>query len=158
MVSVEQVVQVLLTNHRVWHLVKPKRTRNYFWHSIEDRSNNNITDRESIRAALTVHLTIISRALSWYKMIDSQRGGQRRVVCNISKPTSTNGIIVLFKKNEERFLYLADFALQEQPEDNSMVAISRAWYNGSYTMAAKTIEALELRYTVIQLFKKNKCT
>ena len=33
-------------------------------------------------------------------------------------------------------LYLTDFALPERPEDNLMVAISRAWYNGSYTMAA----------------------
>ena len=31
---------------------------------------------------------------------------------------------------------LADFALQEQAEDKLMVAISRPWYNGSYTMAA----------------------
>ena len=28
----------------------------------------------------------------------------------------------------------ADFALQEQAEDKLMVAISRPWYNGSYTM------------------------
>ena len=34
------------------------------------------------------------------------------------------------------FINLADFALQEQLEGNLMVAISRAWYNGSYTMAA----------------------
>ena len=39
---------------------------------------------------------------------------------------------------------LADFALQEQPEDNLMVAISPAWYNGSYTMAAKPIKSLDL--------------
>ena len=31
-----------------------------------------------------------------------------------------------------------------------MVAISRAWYNGSYTMAAKPIKSLELHYTMIQ--------
>ena len=37
----------------------------------------------------------------------------------------------------------ADFALQEQPEDNLMVSISRAWYNGSYTMAIKPIKSLE---------------
>ena len=29
-----------------------------------------------------------------------------------------------------------------------MVAISRAWYNGSYTMAAKPIKSLELHYTI----------
>ena len=47
-------------------------------------------------------------------------------------------------------LDLADFALHEQPEDNLMVSISRAWYIGSYTMAAKPIKSLELHYTVIQ--------
>ena len=46
-------------------------------------------------------------------------------------------------------LDLADFAFQEQPEDNSMVAISRAWYNGTYTMTAKPIKTLELHYTMI---------
>ena len=38
----------------------------------------------------------------------------------------------------------ADFTLQEQPEDNLMVAISRAWYNGSYTTATKPINSVEL--------------
>ena len=45
---------------------------------------------------------------------------------------------------------LADFALQEQAEDKLMVAISRPWYNGSYTMAAKPFKTLELHYTIIQ--------
>ena len=45
---------------------------------------------------------------------------------------------------------LADFALQEQVEDKLMVAISRPWYNGSCTMAAKPIKTLELHYTMIQ--------
>ena len=45
---------------------------------------------------------------------------------------------------------LADVALREQPQDNVMVAISQAWYNGSYTMAAKAIKSLELHYTMIQ--------
>ena len=44
----------------------------------------------------------------------------------------------------------ADFALQEQPEHSLMVAISRAWYNGSYTMAANPIKSLEMHYTMIQ--------
>ena len=44
---------------------------------------------------------------------------------------------------------LADFALQEQLQDNLMVDISRAWYNGSYTMATKPITSLELHYTMI---------
>ena len=36
-----------------------------------------------------------------------------------------------------------------------MVASSRAWYNGSYTMAAKLIKTLELHYTNDPVF--NKC-
>ena len=47
-------------------------------------------------------------------------------------------------------LDLADIALQEQPGDNLMVAISLAGYKGSYTMAAKPIKSLELHYTMIQ--------
>ena len=54
------------------------------------------------------------------------------------------------KNNKEIFLDRADSALQEQPEDNLMVATSRAWYNGSYTMATKPIKYLELHYTMIQ--------
>ena len=49
----------------------------------------------------------------------------------------------------------ADFALQERAEDNLMVAFSRAWYNGSYTIAAKPIKSLELHYTMIQFLIKN---
>ena len=68
-----------------------------------------------------------------------------------------SGIIVLFKKNHEILLDLADFALQEQPEDNLLVAISQAWYNGSYTMATKPIKSLELYYTMIQLNNYFEC-
>ena len=50
-------------------------------------------------------------------------------------------------------LYFADLVLQQQPEDNLMVAIFRALYNGSYTMAAKPIKSLELHYTMIQFLK-----
>ena len=55
-------------------------------------------------------------------------------------------------------LNLADFALQEQLEGNLMVAISRAWYNGSYTIAAKPIKSLELHYTMIQFLINNNIT
>ena len=47
-------------------------------------------------------------------------------------------------------LDFADFSLQEQLEDNLMVSISQAWYNGSCTMTAKPIKSLELHYTMIQ--------
>ena len=52
-------------------------------------------------------------------------------------------------------LNLADFALQEQLEGNLMVAISRAWYKGSYTMAAKPIKSLELHYTMDPAFNNH---
>ena len=47
-------------------------------------------------------------------------------------------------------LDLTDFAVQERPEGNLMVAISRPWYNCSYTMVAKPIKSLELHYTMMQ--------
>ena len=52
----------------------------------------------------------------------------------------------------------ANFALQEQAEDNFMVAFSWAWYNGSYTIAAKPIKSLELHYTMIQFLIKIRYT
>ena len=52
----------------------------------------------------------------------------------------------VIKNNQEILLDLADFALPEQPEDNLMVAISRAWNHGSYTKAAKPIKSLELHF------------
>ena len=61
-----------------------------------------------------------------------------------------SGIIVLLKQNQEILLEFAYFASKEQPEDNLMLAISRAWYNGSYTITAKPIKSLELHYTMIQ--------
>ena len=45
---------------------------------------------------------------------------------------------------------LADQSLCKTTEAKLMVAISRPWYNGSYTMAAKPIKTLELHYTMIQ--------
>ena len=63
-----------------------------------------------------------------------------------SYPTGASGIRNFFIKNNQAdiLLDLADSALLEQPEDNLTVAISRAWYNGSYTMAAKPIKSLEI--------------
>ena len=55
-------------------------------------------------------------------------------------------IIVLLKT----IWNIADFSLKKQTENNIMGAISRAWYNGSYTMAAKPIKSLELHYTMNQ--------
>ena len=56
-----------------------------------------------------------------------------------------------FIKNHQQILLdFADFTWLEQSEGNLMDAISRVWYNGSYTIAAKPIKTLELHYTMIQ--------
>ena len=71
----------------------------------------------------------------------------------ISYPTSASGIIVLLKtptKFRELFPTLfgktTDFQLVENFEQTRTVIVWRAWYNGSYTMMAKTITTLELHY------------
>ena len=96
-----------------------------------------------------VYLTI-PRARVGYEMIDSQLGATRLVGYNhlISNKRKWNNCFI--KNNQEILLDLTDFAVQEQPENNLMVAISQPWYNGSYTMAAKPIKSLELHYTMIQ--------
>ena len=83
-------------------------------------------------------------------MIDSQRGAKRRVGYNhlISNKREWNNC---FNKNHQQILLdFAVFALLEQPQGNLMDAISRVWYNGSYTIAAKPIKMLERHYTMIQ--------
>ena len=61
--------------------------------------------------------------------------------------------------NHKILLDLADFALQsEQPEDNLLVAISRVWYNGSHSMAAKPIKSLKLHYNYDPVFNKRVYT
>ena len=67
---------------------------------------------------LYIYLTIIPRACVGYEMIDSQRGaGYNHLISN--KREWNNCFI---KNNREILLYLADFALQEQLEDNLMIA------------------------------------
>ena len=68
--------------------------------------------------------------------------GYNRLISNKCKKTTTN--------NKKILLDFADFDLQEQPEDNLMVAMSQTWCNGTYTMAAKPIKSLELQYAMIQ--------
>ena len=74
-------------------------------------------------------------------MIDSQRGVWRRVGYNhlISNKRECNNCFI---ENNQELLLDLDSALEKQPENNVMVSISRAWYNGSYTMAAKPIKSL----------------
>ena len=55
-------------------------------------------------------------------MIDSQRVGCSHLISN--KREWNNCFI---KNNQEILLDFADFALQEQLEDNLMVSVSRAW-------------------------------
>ena len=77
----------------------------------------------------------------------------------ISYPTSAGGIIVLFKtptKYLEFFPTLCvktpDFQLVFNFEQTRKYSYhrSRGWKNGSYTMTAKPIRALELHYPMIQ--------
>ena len=60
-------------------------------------------------------------------------------------------IIILLKqsRNIARSCWFR-FQLQEQPENNLMVANSREWNDASYFMAANTIKPLELHYKMIQ--------
>ena len=69
-------------------------------------------------------------------MIDSQRGAKRRVGYNhlISNKREWNNCFI--KNHQQILLDFADFAWLEKPEGNLMDAISRVWYNGSYTIAA----------------------
>ena len=62
------------------------------------------------------------------------------------------------KNHQQILLDFADFAWLEQPEGNLMDAISRVWYNGSYTIAAKSMKTLELHYTMIEFLIKGVIT
>ena len=70
---------------------------------------------------------MILKTIIGYEMIDSQRVGYNHVISNNHEWNNC-----FIKNNQEILLDWADFALQEQPEDNLMVAISQARYNGSY--------------------------
>ena len=67
------------------------------------------------------YLTIIPQARVGYEMIDSQRGAWRRIGYNhlISNKHEWNNCFI--KNNQELLLDHADFALQEQAEDNLMM-------------------------------------
>ena len=59
----------------------------------------------------------------------------------ISYPTSTSGIIVLLKTPTK---YREFFPTLFVKTTDFQLVFNRAWYNGSYTMMAKPIRALEL--------------
>ena len=72
----------------------------------------------------TIYLTIIPRARVGYEMIDSQLGATRLVGYNhlISNKRKWNNCFI--KNNQEMLIHHADLALQEQAENNLMVAFS----------------------------------
>ena len=59
-------------------------------------------------------------------MIATNKARRAELAIIISNPTNASGIIFFNKNNQEKLLNIADFALQEQPEDNLMATIYRA--------------------------------
>ena len=72
----------------------------------------------------------------------------------ISYPITASGIIVLLKTIKKYCKILLVSLGKNNQKTTLMVAISRAWYNGSYTMGVKPIKSLELHYTMIQFLIK----
>ena len=93
---------------------------------------------------IQLHLTIIPRARVGYEVTDSQRGTKRRVGYNhlISNKREWNNNYCFIKTHQQVMQDFTDFAWLEQPECNLRDPISRVWYNGSYTIAAKPIQFL----------------
>ena len=89
-------------------------------------------------------------------MIYSQGGATLLIGYNhlISNKLKWNNCFI--KNNQDVLLDLTDFALQEQTEDNLMVTISWAWFNGSYTVVAKPVKYLKLHYTNLKYFIQKK--
>ena len=71
-------------------------------------------------------LTIIPRSPVGYEMIHSQLGPKRRVGYNHLISNKREWPNCFIKNNQEVLLDLADFALQEQSEDNLMAVIFSA--------------------------------
>ena len=102
--------------------------------------------RENVAVAVILFNNYIPRVRVGYEMVDI-----------ISYATSASGIIVLLRpltKYREFFPSLfvktTDFSLFLNLRRSVQFHIWRAWYNGSYTMMAKPIRALELQYSIIQ--------
>ena len=83
-----------------------------------------------------MYLTIIPLPRVGYEMNGSQRGlsVELAIISYMSKKREWDNCFI--RNNQEILLYLADYTLKQQPEDNWMVANSLAWFNGSYIMAA----------------------
>ena len=76
-----------------------------------------------------------------------------------SHPTSASGIIVLLKTLTKYWEFFPTLFVKQsifslflnfEQKRTYSYHIWRAWYNGSYTMMAKPIRALELHYPMIQ--------
>ena len=74
------------------------------------------------------YLTIIPRARVGYEMIANEARSTELANHLMSNKREWNYYFI--KNNQEILLDLADFAFQEQSEDNLMVTFSRSWYNG----------------------------
>ena len=107
------------------------------------------------------HLTIIPRVRAGYEMLGQPtklRSAEMAII--ISYPTRASRIIVLSKTPTKQyreffptlFVKTNDFQLVFNFEQTRTCSyhIWRAWYNGSYTMMAKPIRALELHYPMSQ--------
>ena len=57
-----------------------------------------------------------------------------------------------YKNNHEKSLNPAGLVIVAFLPDADSYPISRAWCNGSYTMAAKSIKTLELRYPMSPMY------
>ena len=107
-----------------------------------------------VRPSRLVSKRLVFHERVYHEVIDSKRGAKCQVGYNhlISNKRKWNNRVI--DNHQQILLDLADFGWLEQPEGNLMDAISRVWYNGSYTIAAKPIKTLELHYTctMIQFF------
>ena len=92
-----------------------------------------------------------------YEMVDGNEVRSAELAIIISYPTSANNSFI---KNVHKIsrvlptLFFKTIAFQlvfnfEQTRTVTII-IWRAWYNGSYTMMAKPMRALELHYPIIQ--------
>lgn len=84
-------------------------------------------------------------------MIESQQGAQSRFGCNclVSNERKWNNYFTT-NNNEKSSLNLTDLVIFSFTSDAYSYHICRSWCNGSYSMAAKPIKTLELRYPVSQ--------
>ena len=67
------------------------------------------------------------------KMIDSQRGPQRRVGCNYLVSNNREWNNCFIKSNHEKSLILSDLVIFSFPPDTHSYRICGAWCNGPYT-------------------------